>query len=118
MFYKIGYHGDEGVDLSDITHETHLESLEGKIVRVEVTNRENDKEYKKFLDALYEQKPFKIEIDDQSMVEVKSDVPIKDVKNTLNVIYDYISASDMSDGDKEPVKNIMGELYREAHGSL
>lgn len=114
MFYKIGYHGDEGVDLSDVD----IESLEGKIVRIEVTNRENDKAYKKFIEDVQEQKPFKIEVDDKSMVEVKSDAVIKDVKNTLNVIYEYINGSDIPDGDKEPIKAIMSDLYREAHGSL
>lgn len=111
MFYKIGYHGDEGVDTSDVGDD----SLNGRIVRVEVTNRQNDRAYKKFLDELQAQNPYKIEVDDQSMVEIKSDAVVKDVKNTLNVIHDYINESDMDEDDKEPIKLIMKELYQEAH---
>lgn len=117
MFYKLGYHGEEGVDLSDLSQDD-IGELKDKIVRIEVTNRDNDKAYKKFLEDVHEEQPYKIEVDDQSMVIDKPEIEVKDVKNTLAVIHDYISNSDIPPQEQDQLKDLMKDLYREAHGSF
>jgi len=115
MHHKVEYNNGEYT--TDDDHPLEGE-LEGKIVRVIVKARDDDSKYKGFIESLQDQKPLKIEVDDQTLVEIESNVQVKDVKNTLSVIHDYIINSDIDDTDKEPIKDIMSELYREAHGTL
>lgn len=114
MFHKVFYDdSDDGV----VDGPDKDLDMEGRCVRVIVTKKTNVKVFDTFVDQIRELKPYRLEIDDQTEVDVTSNAEVSDVKDTLSIINTYVDNSDVT-VDKNKLKQVMSDLYKEANGSL
>jgi DNA repair exonuclease SbcCD nuclease subunit len=89
------------------------EEVKGKYVRVLVANRPDKKKFNKFLDEVWSMGPLDVRVDENYQDEkLTSEIVHNKIKTTIQVLHDYIDASDI-ELDKDRLKKVMGDLYSE-----
>jgi DNA repair exonuclease SbcCD nuclease subunit len=107
MFVKIYYDDTNAVTFDmDVTD---------KYVKLVVVNKKNFSLFDNFVDSLYNRNPAEIKIiEDMSEFEAEVDDGNINVEDTMTLLSDYVDAVE-TDADKDRLKNILKELYIEAH---
>lgn len=107
LFEKIIYDEDdiEKVDFS---------ILNNKIVKIIVKKKENEKKFENFLDKVYKENPLELKIADT--IELYDDcVDCSEIntEDTITILDKYVEESEFN-FDKQKIKNILREIYKEA----
>ena len=84
-----------------------------KIVKVIVRKKTNIKEFEKFIDKLYASGVQDLKIIENFEIQESEEFDINEDENTLSILNRYIEESEF-DLDKNIIKNIFQDLYREA----
>ena len=84
-----------------------------KIVKVIVRKKSNIKEFEKFIDKLYASGVQDLKIIENFEIQESEEFDINEDENTLSILNRYIEESEF-DLDKNIIKNIFQDLYREA----
>ena len=84
-----------------------------KIVKVIVRKKSNIKEFEKFIDKLYASGVLDLKIIENFEIQESEEFDINEDENTLSILNRYIEESEF-DLDKNIIKNIFQDLYREA----
>jgi DNA repair exonuclease SbcCD nuclease subunit len=89
------------------------ESVKGKYLRINVTQRPDKKKFNKFMDSIWEMGPLDARVDDNYQEELTSEIVHNKIKSTIQVLHDYVDASDI-ELDKDRMKQVLTELYNES----
>lgn len=112
MHYKLTY--DNSV--VDGTMYDEVKELAGKVVRVQVLVK--DKNFDRFIQDMHDVGVYKIEIEDFTDADATSTAAeVTGVEDTNTTIDRYIDESDTK-VSKDVLKQLMREVYKEAHDSL
>ena len=84
-----------------------------KIVKVIVRKKSKIKEFEKFIDKLYASGVQDLKIIENFEIQESEEFDINEDENTLSILNRYIEESEF-DLDKNIIKNIFQDLYREA----
>ena len=84
-----------------------------KIVKVIVRKKSNPKEFERFIDKLYGAGVEDLKIIENFDIQVGDEFDIDEDENTLSILNRYIDESDF-EYDKNIIKNIFKDLYRQA----
>jgi hypothetical protein len=84
-----------------------------KIVKVIVRKKSKIKEFEKFIDKLYTSGVQDLKIIENFEIQESEEFDINEDENTLSILNRYIEESEF-DLDKNIIKNIFQDLYREA----
>ena len=106
LFHNI-YYEDTPYQLFDAT------PYNTKIVKVIVRKKSNPKEFEKFIDKLYGAGVEDLKIIENFDIQVGDEFDIDEDENTLSILNRYIDDSDF-EYDKNIIKNIFKDLYRQA----
>lgn len=111
FFAKVYYDDTEEVQTPE------RESINGKTVRVVVTNSSDNKKLDKFIATLQSFDPFDLKVVENKLDVSSVSVPETiDVKDTIALIEEYVDQLDIK--RKEQVTNIMKSLYAEAQTTM
>lgn len=115
MFHKIFY--DESlVDESNLTDLVDTKYA-NTIIKVVVLNRKNMVKFEMFMDAILSNNPYQVEVVDESVVAVQSQVKVDSsvlMKGTMEIINDIIDEMKESDYNMTTVKRMMSDFYHES----
>jgi len=106
LFYNV-YYDDTNYKLFNTS------IYKNKIVKVIVRKKTNIKEFEKFIDKLYASGVQDLKIIENFEVQESEEFDINEDENTLSILNRYIEESEF-DLDKNIIKNIFQDLYREA----
>jgi len=106
LFYNI-YYEDTPYQMFDASE------YENKIVKVIVRKKSNPKTFEKFIDKLYVSGIQDLKIVENFEIQESEDFEIDEEENTLSILNRYIEESEM-EFDKNIIKNIFQDLYRQA----
>ena len=106
LFHNV-YYEDTPYQLFDAT------SYNKKIVKVIVRKKSNPKEFERFIDKLYSAGVEDLKIIENFDIQVGDEFDIDEDENTLSILNRYIDDSDF-EYDKNIIKNIFKDLYRQA----
>ena len=106
LFHNV-YYEDTPYQLFDAT------LYKGKIVKVIVRKKSNPKEFERFVDKLYSAGVEDLKIIENFDIQVGDEFDIDEDENTLSILNRYIDDSDF-EYDKNIIKNIFKDLYRQA----
>ena len=84
-----------------------------EIVKVIVRKKSNPKEFERFIDKLYSAGVEDLKIIENFDIQVGDEFDIDEDENTLSILNRYIDDSDF-EYDKNIIKNIFKDLYRQA----
>ena len=101
------YYEDTPYQLFDAT------SYSKKIVKVIVRKKSNPKEFERFIDKLYSAGVEALKSLKTFDIQVGDEFDIDEDENTLSILNRYIDDSDF-EYDKNIIKNIFKDLYRQA----
>ena len=109
MFVKMYYDDSSGsVDLDG-------KQITDKYVKLVVVNKKDFSLFDHTIDSLYNHNPAELKIiEDLSAFETDVNDDSINVEDTMSLLSDYVDAID-TDADKDRLKNILKELYIEAH---
>lgn len=109
IFNKIYYNEDK-------KNKIDLNQLKNTYIKVVVENKTKQKLFDNFIDKLYEQDPIDLQIIDQQLInETNSiDIDTNQVKETIDIIQEYVDKSDIKYDKKVIVKRLI-QLYNEAN---
>lgn len=115
IFEKIFY--DESIiDETDLSEIEQL-GLENKVVKVVVLKRKNMVKFEMFMEAIYSQGPYQVEIVDESVAAAQSEVKVDTsvlMKGTLDIINDIIDEMEESDYNLPLIKTMMADYFHES----
>lgn len=106
MFYEVLYTDNIKLSKSD------LQNYKNKIVKVIVNQKDNQLKYEKFIKQLYDAGVYDLVINDTLNYSTEN-VEVDDNVDTLSILSSYIDSSDFI-SNKDRIKNIMSEIYKEA----
>ena len=106
LFYNI-YYEDTNHKLFNTTE------YKNKIVKVIVRKKSSPKEFQKFIDKLYSIGVQDLKIIENFDIHESEDFTIEEEENTLSILNRYIEESEF-DLDKNIIKNIFQDIYKEA----
>ena len=106
LFHNV-YYEDTPYQLFDAT------LYNKKIVKVIVRKKSNPKEFERFVDKLYSAGVEDLKIIENFDIQVGDEFDIDEDENTLSILNRYIDDSDF-EYDKNIIKNIFKDLYRQA----
>ena len=106
LFHNV-YYEDTAYQLFDAT------PYKSKIVKVIVRKKSNPKEFERFIDKLYSAGVEDLKIIENFDIQVGDEFDIDEDENTLSILNRYIDDSDF-EYDKNIIKNIFKDLYRQA----
>jgi hypothetical protein len=106
LFYNI-YYEDTNHKLFNATE------YENKIVKVIVRKKTKPKDFEKFIDKLYSIGVQDLKIIENFDIQENEDFEIGEEENTLSILSRYIDESE-TQYDKNIIKNIFQELYKQA----
>ena len=106
LFYNV-YYDDTNYKLFNTS------IYKNKIVNVIVRKKSNIKEFEKFIDKLYASGVQDLKIIENFEIQESEEFDINEDENTLSILNRYIEESEF-DLDKNIIKNIFQDLYREA----
>ena len=106
LFYNV-YYDDTNYKLFNTS------IYKNKIVKVIVRKKSNIKEFEKFIDKLYASGVQDLKIIENFEIQESEEFDINEDENTLSILNRYIEESEF-DLDKNIIKNIFQDLYREA----
>ena len=106
LFYNV-YYDDTNYKLFNTS------IYKNKIVKVIVRKKTNIKEFEKFIDKLYASGVQDLKIIENFEIQESEEFDINEDENTLSILNRYIEESEF-DLDKNIIKNIFQDLYREA----
>ena len=106
MFYNI-YYEDTNHKLFNTTE------YKNKIVKVIVRKKSKPKEFEKFIDKLYASGVQDLKIVENFELVESEDFEVHEEENTLSILNRYIEESEF-DLDKNIIKNIFQDIYKEA----
>lgn len=109
VFKKIFY--DDRKELNEIPKD-----LDSSIIKVIVSSKEDPYKFDKFISKIEKQNPIELQIvEDHLNLHLENDTNIIDeAESTLDIFKNYIGKLDLSPTMKEPLENLMVELYTEA----
>ena len=106
LFYNV-YYDDTNYKLFNTS------IYKNKIVKVIVRKKSKIKEFEKFIDKLYTSGVQDLKIIENFEIQESEEFDINEDENTLSILNRYIEESEF-DLDKNIIKNIFQDLYREA----
>tara|TARA_A100001201_G_scaffold7174_2_gene11573 strand:- start:860 stop:1282 length:423 start_codon:yes stop_codon:yes gene_type:complete len=106
LFYNI-YYEDTPHQMFDASE------YENKIVKVIVRKKTDPKNFEKFLDKLYHVGIQDLKIVENFEIHENEDFEIDEEENTISILNRYIEESEV-EFDKNIIKNIFQDLYRQA----
>ena len=106
LFYNIWYE-DENYKLFNATE------YKGKVVKVIVKKKSNQKSFEKFLDKLYSIGVQELKIIENFNIEENEDFEVEETENTISILNRYIDESEIG-CDKSIIKGILQKIYTEA----
>ena len=106
LFYNV-YYDDTNYKLFNTSE------FKNKIVKVIVRKKSKSKEFEKFIDKLYASGVQDLKIIENFEIQESEEFDINEDENTLSILNRYIEESEF-DLDKNIIKNIFQDLYREA----
>ena len=106
LFYNI-YYDDTNYKLFNATE------YENKIVKVIVRRKSSIKDFDKFIDKLYSVGVQDLKIIENFDIQESEEFDIDEDENTLSILNRYIEESEF-EFDKNIIKNIFQDLYRQA----
>jgi len=106
LFYNI-YYEDTPYQLFDASE------YENKIVKIIVRKKSNPKEFEKFIDKLYHVGIQDLKIVENFEIHENEDFEVDEEENTISILNRYIEESEV-EFDKNIIKNIFQDLYRQA----
>ena len=106
LFYNI-YYDDTNYKLFNATE------YENKIVKVIVRRKSSIKDFDKFIDKLYSVGVQDLKIIENFDIQENEEFDIDEDENTLSILNRYIEESEF-EFDKNIIKNIFQDLYRQA----
>lgn len=109
VFKKIFY--DDTKELNEIPKD-----LDSSIIKVVVSSKEDPYKFDKFISKIEKQNPIELQIvEDHLNLHLENETNIIDeAESTLDIFKNYIGKLDLSPTMKEPLENLMIELYTEA----
>jgi len=106
LFYNVYY--------DDTNHKLFNTSIyKDKIVKIIVRKKSNIKEFEKFIDKLYASGVHDLKIIENFEIQESEEFDINEDENTLSILNRYIEESEFN-LDKNVIKNIFQDLYRQA----
>ena len=106
LFYNIYY--------EDTPHQTFdFREYKNKIVKVIVRKKTKPKDFEKFIDKLYASGIEDLKVVENFDIIENEDFEIDEEENTLSILSRYIDESEFK-YDKNIIKNIFQDLYRQA----
>jgi hypothetical protein len=106
MFYNIWYE-DENYKLFNATE------YAGKIVKVIVKQKSNQKQFEKFIDKLYAVGVQELKIIENFNIEENENFEVEETENTISILNRYIDESEI-ECDKSIIKGILQKIYSQA----
>lgn len=109
VFKKIFY--DDTKELNEIPKD-----LSSSIIKVVVSSKQDPYKFDKFISKIEKQNPIELQIvEDHLNLHLENETNIIDeAESTLDIFKKYIGKLDLSPTMKEPLENLMVELYTEA----
>lgn len=115
MFHKIFY--DESIidetDLSDLNDSAYTNS----IIKIVVLNRKNMVKFELFMDAVFANNPYHVEVIDESVVASQKEIKVDSsvlMKGTMEIINEIIDEMKETDYNMPLVKKLMNDFYHES----
>jgi hypothetical protein len=106
LFYNVYY--------DDTNHKLFNTSIyKDKIVKIIVRKKSKIKEFEKFIDKLYASGVHDLKIIENFEIQESEEFDINEDENTLSILNRYIEESEFN-LDKNVIKNIFQDLYRQA----
>jgi len=106
LFYNVYY--------EDTPYQTFdTRDYEGKIVKVIVKKKSNQKHFEKFIDKLYSSGIQELKIVENFEIHVDEDFEVEESENTISILNRYIDESEI-DCDKSIIKGILQKIYSQA----
>ena len=106
LFYNI-YYEDTNYKLFNTTE------YKNKIVKLIVRKKSDPKNFEKFIDKLYSSGIQDLKIIENFVIEESESFEIEEEESTISILNRYIEESDI-EFDKNIIKNIFQDLYRQA----
>ena len=106
LFYNV-YYEDTNYKLYNATQ------LKNKIVKLIVRKKSDSKNFEKFIDKLYSSGIEDLKIIENFVIEESENFEIEEEESTISILNRYIDESDI-EFDKNIIKNIFQDLYRQA----
>ena len=106
LFYNV-YYEDTNYKLFNTT------PLKNKIVKLIVRKKSDPKNFEKFIDKLYSSGIQDLKIIENFVIEESESFEIEEEESTISILNRYIDESDI-EFDKNVIKNIFQDLYRQA----
>jgi DNA repair exonuclease SbcCD nuclease subunit len=106
LFYNV-YYEDTNYKLYNATQ------LKNKIVKLIVRKKSDPKNFEKFIDKLYSSGIQDLKIIENFVLEESENFEIEEEESTISILNRYIDESDI-EFDKNIIKNIFQDLYRQA----
>jgi len=108
MFIKYYYDDSNAINIDP-------KIIKDKYVKLVVVNKKDFSMFDKVVDTLYNHNPAELKIiEDLSDFDAEVQDDSIDIEDTMSLLSDYVDAID-TDADKARLKNILKELYVEAH---
>tara|TARA_Y100000114_G_C11659806_1_gene278477 strand:- start:329 stop:751 length:423 start_codon:yes stop_codon:yes gene_type:complete len=107
QLYKVINYNDTPRQLTNFTE------YSGKIVKVVVRQKSDEKEYNRFMKALDKARPVDIKIVERTDHLAVADEFIDQTEDTMTLLTKYIDELD-TDLDRIRIKKVISEIYREA----
>lgn len=106
MFFNIYY--------EDTPHQMlKTDEYTGKIVKVIVRKKSNQKQFEKFIDKLYSSNVAELKVVENFQIQETEDIEEFESEDTLSILDRYIQESEI-ELDKSILKNMIREVYQEA----
>ena len=102
-----------GADITQFKQMFDASEYENKIVKVIVRKKTDPKNFEKFLDKLYHVGIQDLKIVENFEIHENEDFEIDEEENTISILNRYIEESEV-EFDKNIIKNIFQDLYRQA----
>ena len=106
LFYNV-YYEDTNYKLYNTSQ------LKNKIVKLIVRKKSDPKNFEKFIDKLYSSGIQDLKIIENFVIEESESFEIEEEESTISILNRYIDESDI-EFDKNVIKNIFQDLYRQA----
>ena len=106
LFYNLYY--------EDTPYQTlNVEQYENKIVKVIVRKKTDPKSFEKYIDRLYSVGVQDLKIIENFEIQENADFEVNEEENTISILNRYIEEAEV-DFDKNIIKNIFQDLYKQA----
>ena len=111
MLFSVVYYEDTKHQLFDATQ------YAGKIVKVIVRKKSKQRDFDKFLDKLFNVGLIDLKVVENFNVQESDEFDVSDVEeNTLSILSRYVDEAEFEESslEKEAIKNLISDIYREA----